>query len=378
MMRPGMRVKRPATTSAPAKMAIMALRCLPTRWRRACKTASGSIASVKIASRWIGLHGPHMCSSWIQNELVATVTMSRTQIQPMVRWGIVPLGAASCTAPSPKAAKAAKACSWMAGAAFNSGASDTGLSPAHLTPRLRDCLNCAAKAATESEAPPSKRYLVVHVAALARAGQSRLLLARGRARGPKIILIRAQLAASAIPCPVEHGELRIEVLQHHLGGVFVLARLVLPFARLQLPLEINLRPLLQILLGDPAKSLIEDDHAVPLRALAALAGCLVAPSFRGRHAQIRDRAAVLRAPDLGVFAEIANQDHLIDATGHDALLLMCACPSEPNPKVGTKSPPCLAPSCFSTAGLEPSMGQCSLFVLARKAGKCKCSVGFFR
>jgi hypothetical protein len=67
---------------------------------------------------------PHV-SSWIQNELVATVTMSRTQIQPMVRWGSVPLGAASCTAPSPKAAKAAKACSWMAGAAFNSGASDT-------------------------------------------------------------------------------------------------------------------------------------------------------------------------------------------------------------------------------------------------------------
>src|SRR5262249_30883739 len=37
--------------------------------------------------------------------------------------------AASCTAPSPKAAKAEKACSWMAGAAFNSGASDTARSP---------------------------------------------------------------------------------------------------------------------------------------------------------------------------------------------------------------------------------------------------------
>jgi hypothetical protein len=83
----------------------------------------------------------------------------------------------------------------------------------------------------------------------------------------------------------------------------------------------------------------------------------------------------LRASDLGVFAEIANQDHLIDATGHDALLLMCACPSEPNPKVGTKSPPCLAPSRFSTAGVEPIMFPiCS----NTKAGKCNRSVDLFR
>ncbi len=68
---------------------------------------------------------PHTRRSWIQNKVAATMTMSTTQIQPMVRWGSVPLGAASCTAPSPKAAKAAKACSWIAGAAFNSGASDT-------------------------------------------------------------------------------------------------------------------------------------------------------------------------------------------------------------------------------------------------------------
>jgi hypothetical protein len=30
----------------------------------------------------------------------------------------------------------------------------------------------------------------------------------------------------------------------------------------------------------------------------------------------------LRAPDLGIFAEIADQDHLVHATGHDALLLV--------------------------------------------------------
>src|SRR5499427_3377583 len=211
--------------------------------------------------------------------------MSTTQIQPRVRWGSVPLGAASCTAPRPKAAR-------------------------------------AARAAADSGPRPSKRNLVVHVAALAGARHSRLLLARGGAGGAEIILLGTELAAGAIAGPVEHGELGVEVLQHHLGGVLVLARLVLPFARLQLALEIDLRALLQILLGDPAKPLVEDDHAVPFGLLAALAGRLVAPGVRRRHAQIGDRPAVLRAPDLGIFAEIADQDHLVHATGHDALLLL--------------------------------------------------------
>src|SRR5262245_27943356 len=60
------------------------------------------------------------------------ITMSKTQIQPIVRWGSVPFGAASCTAPIAKAANAANACSRIAGSAFNSSASDTALSPPHL------------------------------------------------------------------------------------------------------------------------------------------------------------------------------------------------------------------------------------------------------
>ena len=35
-----------------------------------------------------------------------------------------------------------------------------------------------------------------------------------------------------------------------------------------------------------------------------------------------DATAVSRAPDLGVLPEIADQDHLVHATGHDALLLV--------------------------------------------------------
>src|SRR5438445_13894126 len=132
------------------------------------------------------------------------MTMSTTQIQPRVRWGSVPLGAASCTAPSPKAAKAAKACSWIAGAAFSSGASDTARSP---TPRLRDCLNRAARTAAHCGPRPSKRNLVVEVPALAGAGHGRLLLTRRGAGGAEIILIGADVAAGAIPGAVGHGEL---------------------------------------------------------------------------------------------------------------------------------------------------------------------------
>ncbi len=100
--------------------------------------------------------------------------------------------------------------------------------------------------------------------------------------------------------PVQHGERRVEALQHHLGGVFILAVLVLPFACLQSAFEVNLRALLQVLLGDLAEALVEDHHAVPLGLFLALAGGLVAPAFRGRDPQIGDRPPVLRAPDFGI------------------------------------------------------------------------------
>src|SRR5262249_10803302 len=60
---------------------------------------------------------------------------------------------------------------------------------AHLTPRLRERLNRTARAAADSGPRPSKRNLVVHVAALA--GHGRLLLARRGAGGAEIILVGA-------------------------------------------------------------------------------------------------------------------------------------------------------------------------------------------
>src|ERR1700730_15450269 len=122
MMRPGRKVKIPAMTNAPTNRLIIARRCLRTSCCRARHTASGSIARVKIDSKWIGLNGPHSRIVWMKNELSTTASISTAQIQPIARCGIVPFGAASCSAPSAKAPSAAKAWIWMTGGAASSGA----------------------------------------------------------------------------------------------------------------------------------------------------------------------------------------------------------------------------------------------------------------
>ena len=127
---------------------------------------------------------------------------------------------------------------------------------------------------------------------------------------------RPLLAASGA---IEHRQRRVEALQHDLGRVAVLAVLVLPFARLQRAFEINLRAFLEVLLGDLGEALAEDHDAMPFGLLAPLAGCLVAPAFRGRDPQIDDRAAVLGAADFGVGAQIADENDLVDAACHRSL-----------------------------------------------------------
>src|SRR5262249_16939279 len=118
---------------------------------------------------------------------------------------------------------------------------------------------------------------------------------------------------------VEQRQLAAEVLQHHLGGVALDPLLVGPLAGLQRALEVDLRALLQILLGDAAEVFVEDDNPVPLGALALLARPLVAPALRGSHAQIRNRPPVLGAPDFRIRPEIADQDHLVHRACHDTL-----------------------------------------------------------
>jgi hypothetical protein len=66
------------------------------------------------------------------------------------------------------------------------------------------------------------------------------------------------------------------------------------------------------LLGHAAERLTEDDHAVPLGALLALAARLVAPAFARRQAQIHDGAAILRVTDFGIGSEVAYENDFVD------------------------------------------------------------------
>src|SRR5688572_11353563 len=96
---------------------------------------------------------------------------------------------------------------------------------------------------------------------------------------------------------------------HDLGGVLVVAVLVLPLARLQPPLDVDLRALLEIFardLGQPP----EEGDAVPLRLLLLLA-LLVLPRVRGRDRDVRDRRAVGHVAGLGIAPEVADEDHLV-------------------------------------------------------------------
>src|SRR5262245_28743900 len=111
----------------------------------------------------------------------------------------------------------------------------------------------------------SERDIVVQIALAAGAGGCRLARALRRAGPGEIVpAARAEVVASASAArAVEHGQHRIEALQHNFGGIFLDAVLVGVFAGLQRSLEIDLRALLQILLDDLAQPFIEDHHAMP-------------------------------------------------------------------------------------------------------------------
>src|SRR5690348_17679472 len=133
-----------------------------------------------------------------------------------------------------------------------------------------------------AEGPALERNIVVHVAVAAAAGRHRApRRGRDRATGAEIAGIVGAEAAATAAAAVQHGQGRVEALQHDFGRVFLDAALVGPFARLQRALDVNLGALLQILLDNLAKRLGEDDDPVPLGLFLALAGALVAPGLGG-------------------------------------------------------------------------------------------------
>ncbi len=126
--------------------------------------------------------------------------------------------------------------------------------------------------------------------------------------------------ASPPPREVEQLQLAAKALQHDLGRIAVIAALVLPFARLQLAFDVDLRALLAVLLGHLAEILVEDHDVVPLGALLALARVLVAPSLRSGEGEAYDLIAGVQPAHFRILAQIADEDHLVDAARHGLLL----------------------------------------------------------
>ena len=78
---------------------------------------------------------------------------------------------------------------------------------------------------------------------------------------------------------------------------------------------------MQVALGNLGKVLVEDHDAVPLDALAALAGLPVLPGLVGGDRKIGDRFAVLSLTGFRVASQVADQNDLVDAPRHRTISL---------------------------------------------------------
>src|SRR3546814_17333595 len=107
------------------------------------------------------------------------------------------------------------------------------------------------------------------------------LLAASAAGAGFAIFLSIASAAPAAALAVEQDEFAAEALEHDLGRIFVLARLVLPFAGLELPFQVDLRAFAQVRLGDLAEILVEDDNAVPFVPPLAVAVAVFPALGRG-------------------------------------------------------------------------------------------------
>src|SRR5581483_5919663 len=151
-----------------------------------------------------------------------------------------------------------------------------------------------------------ERDVVVQVVELA-AG---LLRALRCARGGRLLRLAHLLARAGVAHALAAAE-HLHAVGDDLGGGALLPLLVLPLARAEAPFDVDLRALLQVLARD-LREPAEEHHAVPLGALLLLAARLVLPRVGGRHRDVADRPALGVVAGLGVAAQIAHQDDLVD------------------------------------------------------------------
>src|SRR5437868_13904763 len=162
----------------------------------------------------------------------------------------------------------------------------------------------------------SDRDVVVEVVALPAAPAGGLLgKGRGPAAGPAAGRALGGAAHGSRARPAAATAEHLQIVADDLGRIAVVSLLILPLARAQAPLDVDLRALAQVLARD-LREPPEERHAMPLGALLLLAALLVAPAFAGRHAQVRDRGSGGHRAGLGIGPQVADENDFIDATRH--------------------------------------------------------------
>ena len=102
-------------------------------------------------------------------------------------------------------------------------------------------------------------------------------------------LVTATIAALG---PVKHRQDAAKA-DRNLGGVSVVAVLILPLAGLELSLDVDLAALFEEAFHHADKAIILDDNRVPFGALLLFAAGLVLPAFGRSDAKVGDAPAVL-------------------------------------------------------------------------------------
>src|SRR6266704_2301718 len=149
---------------------------------------------------------------------------------------------------------------------------------------------------------PLERDVVFHVVELARRFLGGLALARGGG------FFRFPGARVARPLPAaEH----LHAVGDDFGGSAFLPLFVLPLARAQGSLDVDLRALLEIFAGD-FREAAEEHHAVPFGAFLFFAARLVLPGIRGGDRDVGDRPALGGVARLGIAPQIAYQNDFVD------------------------------------------------------------------
>src|SRR5690606_30863977 len=154
-----------------------------------------------------------------------------------------------------------------------------------------------------------------------------LLLALGPAATALIAAATAAIvSAAAFTAAAEH----LHLVRHDLGEILLHAVLAGVFVVADLPLDVHLRSLAQVLAGD-FRELAEEGHPVPLGVFLGVAVAVLAHAGGGQ-ADLGDRQAALGVFGLRVVAEVADQDCLDAATGHEIFLPDGACAPGDRPR----------------------------------------------